>query len=153
MVVHKTAEPDKCSLDLAASAPRFCQVILDTPSVRDYLTAMSLKLTRRRLRCSFCKKPEAEVAKLLGGQGVTICDSCIAICNKILDAVPSSFAGWDSMADAQLLQSLKPSEAAVEGMRKTLQEQVETLRSRGISWADIGGALGISRQAAWERFS
>jgi hypothetical protein len=114
---------------------------------------MPLKLTRRRLRCSFCKKPETDVVKLLGGPGVTICDSCVGICNRILEAVPSSFAGWDSMGDAQLLQSLKPSEAAVEGMRNVLQQQVETLRRRGISWADIGGALGISRQAAWERFS
>src|ERR1700730_17931104 len=114
---------------------------------------MALKLKRRSLCCSFCKKPESEVVKLLGGPGVTICDSCVGICNRILEAVPSSFAGWDSMADAQLLQSLKPSEAAVEGMRTVLQQQVETLRRRGISWADIGGALGISRQAAWERFS
>ncbi len=114
---------------------------------------MVLKLTRRRLRCSFCKKPKAEVAKLLGGPGVTICDSCVGICNRILEAVPAPFAGWDSLADAQLLQSLKPSEVAVEGMRNVLQQQVETLRSRGISWADIGAALGVSRQAAWERFS
>jgi biotin operon repressor len=34
-----------------------------------------------------------------------------------------------------------------------LQTQVETLRQRGISWEAIGGALGVSRQAAWERFS
>jgi biotin operon repressor len=57
------------------------------------------------------------------------------------------------MVDAQLLQSLKPSAAAVEGMRNVLQQQVETLRKRGVSWADIGAALGVSRQAAWERFS
>ena len=113
---------------------------------------MALKLSRR-LRCSFCKKAESQVAKLLGGPGVAICDSCVGFCNKILEAVPSSFAGWDSMRDAQLLQSLKPSEAAVEGMRNVLQQQVETLRKRGISWADIGAALGISRQAAWERFN
>jgi ATP-dependent Clp protease ATP-binding subunit ClpX len=38
-------------------------------------------------------------------------------------------------------------------MRNVLQQQVETLRKRGVSWADIGAALGVSRQAAWERFS
>jgi biotin operon repressor len=30
---------------------------------------------------------------------------------------------------------------------------VDTLRSREVSWADIGEALGVSRQSAWERFS
>jgi ATP-dependent Clp protease ATP-binding subunit ClpX len=34
-----------------------------------------------------------------------------------------------------------------------LQAQVDTLRKREVSWAEIGEALGISRQAAWERFS
>lgn len=114
---------------------------------------MRFKQRYRRLTCSFCKKPENEVAKMLGGPGVAICDSCVGICNRILEATPSSFTGWDSMVDAQLLQSLKPSEEAVEGMRNVLQQQVETLRKRGVSWADIGTALGVSRQAAWERFS
>ena len=40
----------------------------------------------------------------------------------------------------------------------TLVEQLEAqavaaARERGASWADIGSALGISRQAAWERFA
>jgi ATP-dependent Clp protease ATP-binding subunit ClpX len=30
---------------------------------------------------------------------------------------------------------------------------VDLLRERGVSWAVIGDALGISRQAAWERFA
>ena len=34
-----------------------------------------------------------------------------------------------------------------------VQEQVDVLRKREISWSRIGDALGISRQAAWERFA
>ena len=30
---------------------------------------------------------------------------------------------------------------------------VELARDQGASWTDIGTALGISRQAAWERFA
>lgn len=30
---------------------------------------------------------------------------------------------------------------------------VEKLRGRSVSWSQIGSALGISRQAAWERFA
>jgi ATP-dependent Clp protease ATP-binding subunit ClpX len=41
----------------------------------------------------------------------------------------------------------------VETVREVLQEQVDLLRARGVSWGAIGDAMGISRQAAWERFS
>jgi hypothetical protein len=57
------------------------------------------------------------------------------------------------MTDAQLLACLAPANASLEGVRTVLQAQVDTLRKREVSWADIGKALGISRQAAWERFS
>lgn len=40
----------------------------------------------------------------------------------------------------------------------TLVEELEAkavtiAREQGASWTDIGSALGISRQAAWERFA
>jgi ClpX C4-type zinc finger len=110
-------------------------------------------MAKRRLRCSFCGKSEAEVGKLLAGPKVFICDACIGVCNGILKALPKTFAGWDAMTDEQLLASLKPAAATVEATREVLQSQVETLRRRSVSWEAIGGALGISRQAAWERFS
>jgi ATP-dependent Clp protease ATP-binding subunit ClpC len=37
------------------------------------------------LRCSFCNKAQNEVAKLVAGPGVYICDECIALCQEILD--------------------------------------------------------------------
>jgi biotin operon repressor len=43
-------------------------------------------------------------------------------------------------------------EATVAATRTVLQAQIEELR-RNVSWEAIGKALGISRQAAWERFS
>jgi hypothetical protein len=107
----------------------------------------------RRLRCSFCGKPDKEVGRLLAGPKVFICDACVGVCNGILEAVPATFAGWDAMSDEQLLGALKPSAATVDGTRAVLQSQVETLRRRGVSWEAIGSALGVSRQAAWERFS
>ena len=39
---------------------------------------------KRQYRCSFCGKSENEVNKLLSGQGVYICDECVAMCNNIL---------------------------------------------------------------------
>ena len=110
-------------------------------------------IPKRALRCSFCGKSEREVAKLLAGPKVHICDACVDVCNGILEALPRTFAGWDAMTNEQLIASLKPTAATVDATRALLQSQVETLRQRGVSWEAIGGALGISRQAAWERFS
>ena len=108
---------------------------------------------RKRLKCSFCGKSDKEVSRLIGGPGVHICDACVGICNKVLDATPAVFAGWQAMTDDQLLGALKVAEATVEATRAVLQAQIEELRRRGISWDTIGHALGVSRQAAWERFS
>ena len=114
---------------------------------------MILSRKTRALRCSFCAKSADQVSKLIAGPKVHICDVCVGICNKILEAVPSSFPGWDAMTDEQLLGALRPSLATVEATRQVLQMQVDTLRDRGVSWTAIGESLGISRQAAWERFS
>jgi hypothetical protein len=109
---------------------------------------------RRRLQCSFCRKGDAEVAKLIGGPGVYICDACVGLCNRILAGRPTpGFAGWEALDDAQLLASLAPSQAAVDAAQEALHKQVDLLRARDVSWARIGEALGITRQAAWERFS
>jgi hypothetical protein len=105
------------------------------------------------LQCSFCGKNEKEAARLISGPNVYICDECVGTCNKILEATPASFAGWDKMTDEQLLSGLKTAEATVEATRSVLQAQIEELRRRSASWELIGKALGISRQAAWERFS
>jgi hypothetical protein len=113
-----------------------------------------LDLKKRKLRCSFCGRSETQAARLLGGgTGKHICDACVSVCNRILDATPSPFSGWDSLDDEQLLSAIKASEASVAALRSLQQAQVEALRKREVSWAEIGKALGMSRQAAWERFS
>jgi ATP-dependent protease Clp ATPase subunit len=60
----------------------------------------------RKLRCSFCKKSEKEVAKLVAGRGVYICDSCVAIAKQIMDddstvvsAAPVRASFWRSLID------------------------------------------------------
>ncbi len=114
---------------------------------------MRLPLKTSVPSCSFCGKKESPGTRLVGGPTARICDACIGVCNNIFDATPSHFAGWDAMSDAQLLGSLKSAVTAVEATRTVLQAQIDALKKRGVSWNAIGGALGISRQAAWERFS
>jgi hypothetical protein len=108
---------------------------------------------KRKLKCSFCGKSDKEVTRLIGGPGVYICDACVGICNKVLEATPIAFPGWQAMTDDQLLAALKIAEATVDATRAVLQAQIEELRRREISWETIGSALRISRQAAWGRFS
>lgn len=43
--------------------------------------------------------------------------------------------------------------SAIEVLEAQLREVVPVLRERGNSWTQIGGALGITKQSAWERFS
>ena len=38
----------------------------------------------RRLRCSFCRKGEAEVSKLVAGPRVYICDECVAVASRMM---------------------------------------------------------------------
>ena len=39
-------------------------------------------------RCSFCAKKQNEVARLMAGPGVFICDSCVNAYSKILQSTP-----------------------------------------------------------------
>ena len=36
------------------------------------------------LHCSFCGESSSEVAKLISGPGVYICDGCVQLCNQVL---------------------------------------------------------------------
>lgn len=113
------------------------------------------KSTRKTtLYCSFCRKDEHTVEKLIGGPGVYICEACVCLCNKILagKSVPS-FPGWETLSDDALLEALRPAAVAMENVEQTLKQHVSQLRGRGMTWTRIGEALGVTRQAAWERFS
>ncbi|MDD4200650.1 MAG: ATP-dependent Clp protease ATP-binding subunit ClpX [Eubacteriales bacterium] len=35
--------------------------------------------------CSFCSKPQSQVKRLIGGNGVYICDECVALCQEVLE--------------------------------------------------------------------
>ena len=43
----------------------------------------------RNLRCSFCRRDETQVAKLVAGPKVYICDRCVAIANQIMQHADS----------------------------------------------------------------
>jgi hypothetical protein len=106
------------------------------------------------LYCSFCRKDQHHVSKLVAGPSVHICDACIALSYRAARGkrIPR-FPGWESLTNEQLLATLPAAAAAVDAAQQTLRDHVALLRERDMSWERIGEALGISRQAAWERFS
>lgn len=44
-------------------------------------------------------------------------------------------------------------QAVIARLENDLLDVVLRMRENGLSWRDVGRAIGISRQAAWERFS
>ena len=109
---------------------------------------------RATLTCSFCLRPDSAVAKLIAGPGVYICDGCVDLCNSILEGESNAqFRDWSTSPDDEVPASLGETSAPVRQLERTLQERVSLLRARGVTWARIGEAMSISRQAAWERFS
>ena len=108
--------------------------------------------TTTTLFCSFCRKSDEQVAKLISGVGVYICDECVAACNRILEEhADRPVVDLARMPDEDLLRSLRETHGDLAPT--ALELTVRELRRRGVTWSRIGAALGSSRQAAWERFS
>ena len=110
------------------------------------------------LRCSFCLRKDEEVAQVVAGPGSYICDACVALCVQIMagprrpPSAEPEVPSWSGMTDEALLERLPLVAVAVRQVEDALEGWVAECRRRGASWARIGGALQMSRQAAWERF-
>ncbi len=125
--------------------------------------------TAEAVRCSFCGKSQFDVAKVVAGPGTFICNECIELCNQILagDAnrtrakegetapsdAPPALRAWEGLSDDELLAEMVRSHAAHDQVDRAVARYVAELRARGVTWARIGAALGMTRQSAWERFS
>ena len=126
----------------------------------------------RTAMCSFCGKDQHEAHRLVAGPGVYICNECVDLCNQIIagelearkpgDAgapranrgePPPMLKAWDSLSDEELLSEMVKAHAAHDNVDRGVALHVKALRVRGVSWARIGDALGMTRQSAWERFS
>lgn len=114
------------------------------------------------LHCSFCGKTQHDVDKLVAGPAVFICNECVAKCNEFIampvdaprpDSQVKSIQDLEALSTERLLRWLKIEAALYEHTGAGLAKTVDVLRQREVSWAVIGEALGVSRQAAWDRFS
>lgn len=137
------------------------------------------RVTTDSPRCSFCGKPRTEVAKLVAGPGVYICDVCVGLAGSVIEesrrkaeeprwqaeesqgeaeeargnAAGPRLPMWEALSDEQLLEHIPRVAAVAEQVEENLRSWVQELRRRGVTWVRIGQVLGVSRQSAWERFS
>jgi len=110
----------------------------------------------KTLYCSFCFKSQHEVTKLISGPAaIFICSECLDVCNDYVahGKAASKPRSPEKLPTEHLLQRLSAIELTLTGKGSQLESVVDILRSRHVSWADIGAALGMSRQSTWERFS
>jgi hypothetical protein len=56
------------------------------------------------------------------------------------------------MSEESLLQAIKVAAATADESHTKLREAVAAARASGLSWQLIGTTLGVSRQAAQQRF-
>ena len=82
-------------------------------------------LKLRRLRCSFCRKSEDEVLKLVAGPRVYICDGCVAVAGRLMEG--------DSHDDEG------PQTAAPSVLRRLSARVRRVLRGGGARRARFGG--------------
>jgi hypothetical protein len=117
------------------------------------------KSAEPELACSFCLKPRSAVTTVIQGPAACICNECVDLCVMIIADKPKMAAepGIGSLeqqlSDQDLLIHLPKVAAGSAQVERHLTDCVRQARSRGITWTRIGGALGMTRQSAWERFS
>jgi hypothetical protein len=107
--------------------------------------------------CSFCGRPGSRKNRLAGGLGAMICFECLEWyyhdTRSGARVVKRTRPVWEEMSDTELLAKLPLIVQSAEQNQVFLADWVGLIRDRKISWAQIGKALGVSRQAAWERFA
>ena len=115
-------------------------------------------VTRDGKICSFCAAPGGPDLQLIGGLGAQVCATCIDDFHEIIHdrgklATAKGRFPWETMPDEEMLATLPLIMSSAEQNTAFAHEWVDLLRERNISWAEIGRTLGVSRQAAWERFA
>lgn len=105
----------------------------------------------RPVRCSFCNK--SDVAKLIAGPAVFICDECVAVCVDIL-ADDSKFTSAASVADdAQRLPSRPPAAATASACvlcgGPVQVTDALTIENRGMVCAECEGLVVHAVDNRW----
>ena len=106
--------------------------------------------------CSFCGTVGTSASSFAGGLGALMCADCIEKYHQIFSSpqVKEDLKRpwWEVMTDDEILSTIPQITATADQVDDFLRQWITVARSRGLSWADIGRVMGVSRQAAWQRF-
>ena len=108
--------------------------------------------------CSFCLRSHSEVEKLVAGPAVLICNDCVGLCRRIIEEHPVEEGGpllpWQHTDSLDVVLAHLPNVAVARAqVEETLNGWVGRARELGATWQQVGNALGMTRQSAWERFA
>ena len=95
----------------------------------------------KTLHCSFCGKSQHDVAALIAGPTVFICDECVGLCDNIIE---------DQAIDRTLREApdRDPFAATVEILQRKAADQLSTYKTGAESWRDhIVWSLGQTADA------
>ena len=112
--------------------------------------------TEVRFKCSFCKKSQTEVKKLIAGPGVYICDECIGLCNGIITEEERTGERAPSPKDAPVEVLLRHLGGIVQTgaeIEDEVRRRAQSLRARGASIQQIADAAGLTVEDATTRFA
>ena len=138
---------------MAAAAPKRTS---DEARARRKLERTTGRKPPGTLHCTFCGKSQHVLEKLIAGPFVFICNECVGLCDNIVAGKPiPDYSGFKPLErpTEELLPLMASVNYCADGARDFLQQIVDTLRLREVSWQAIADQLGVSRQSAWERFS
>lgn len=74
---------------------------------------------------------------------------------RMESAAPETQANGDGLRQAQerVKERLRLNQERAEALREEMQIDARELRAAGVTWAEIGTIVGISAQAAYQRWS
>ena len=109
--------------------------------------------------CSFCLRPNTEVERLVAGPAVFVCNECVDLCSQIISEHQGKERGprllpWQQADSLKVVLGHLPNVALARAqVEESLNGWVGRARELGATWAQVGDALGMTRQSAWERFA
>jgi ClpX C4-type zinc finger len=108
--------------------------------------------------CTFCRKSDRQVNKLIAGPGVYICNECVALCDQILEQESTRDPSTDTRAQfmnrsaAEILATLPALAGTAADLEAELQRGVQRLRHLDTSWEAIAAALHLNVDEVTQRF-